>query len=141
VTVSRDRAHGGHHLGDEAVEERGFWPFSDGAASGLIGGAFGAYIGAVAMLFPRIQPLHYIGTGNLVFGSAIMGAVLGIVLSLAIKACFPHHEQDLEASFGKPALVTVTIHGDDGREAQLINEVLVATGHSDSVHAPEGRTT
>jgi hypothetical protein len=123
--------------GSAGEEDAGgdFWPIADGALSGCIGGAFGAYVGAFTLLLPGIRPYQDLGPGILILGSAALCAVAGIVISLAIKACFPDHERELREEAGKSAPHIMTIHGDDGRESQLIHEVLVATGHGDSVHA------
>jgi hypothetical protein len=113
-----------------------FWPIADGALSGCIGGAFGAYVGAFTMLIPGIRQLHDLGPVSLILGSAALCAAIGLVMSLIINACVPDHLKQHQGQVGRSTLVTMAIHGDDGRESQLIHEVLVATGHGDSVHAP-----
>ncbi len=69
--------------------------------------------------------------------SAAICAAVGMATSMAIKAWFPDHEKRLKAEAAQRILVTLTIHGDDRRESQLIHDVLMATGHGDSLHAAE----
>jgi hypothetical protein len=133
VTVA-GRPQDGQGPGEEEGS-RGFWPIADGAWSACIGGAFGAYVGACSLLLPGLRPLLHFGPINIILGSAAICAVVGIITSLAIKAWFPDHEKELRAEAEKDAPSTMTIHGDDYRESQLIHEVLVATGHGDSIPA------
>jgi hypothetical protein len=115
----------------------GFWPIADGAMCAFAGGAFGAYVSVFSLLFPRLQPLHDLGPGIIILGAAAVCAGAGMIISLGIKACYPQHARldQQEATMATP--VTMTIHGVNGRESQLIHEVLEATGHGDSVNAAE----
>ena len=135
VTVSRPPGHGPGPGAEEGRAESGFWPLTDAALSGCAGGAFGAYVGACSMLIPGIRPHLALGPSSIILGSAAVCAVAGMIVSLAIKACFPNHEQELQAEAEKGEPVTMTILGSDRRESQRIHDVLMATGHGDSVFA------
>jgi hypothetical protein len=136
VMVSQPHGRGHGPGAGEVGAKGGFWPLTDAALSGCFGAAFGAYVGVFSLLLPDIRPIHELGPGNIILGSAAACTVFGMVISLAMKTWFPDHEEELQAEAEESVPVTMTIHGDDGRELQLIQEVLVATGHGDSVRPP-----
>jgi hypothetical protein len=134
VTVSPPHDQADGRSAGEGDEGGDIWPIADGAMSGLVGGAFGAYVGAFSLL-TGIRPLYDLGPVSIILGSATICAAVGIVMSLITKAYVSDHQTQHQREAATSTLVTMTIHGDDGRESQQILAVLVATGHGDSIHA------
>ena len=137
IAVETPRARGDVSVTEADDELGNDWPLADGVVCGGCGALFGVYVAVLCVLFPDIGLVHNLGPVGIVLASLGVAAVIGSLLSMAIKSCIPHHEARQQADSSDQQTLTLVIHPDDPGELQQARDALIATGHDAIVQPPE----
>lgn len=124
---------GNVHLPHEHEQNTRLSVLPDGVASGLIGGALGAYTGAISLFIPGLGVVLAAGPITLVIGGAtLVGAAAGVVTgglaSFLMKVCMPEAEAKRHEQIVRQGKTLLIVHTTGHEELERAERVIIQSG-------------